>query len=48
VRRPNELENLPVRADPLGTTPSADGTNFAVASAGDQLAVCLFDPQGPR
>ena len=37
---------LPGRADPLGATPSADGTNFAVASAGDQVTLCLFDPNG--
>ncbi|MDR3655827.1 MAG: glycogen debranching protein GlgX [Mycobacterium sp.] len=37
---------LPGRADPLGATPSADGTNFAVASAGDEVTLCLFDPDG--
>ena len=33
-------------ADPLGATPSADGTKFAVASAGDKVALCLFNPDG--
>jgi len=37
---------LPGRAYPLGATPSADGTNFAVASAGDEVTLCLFDPDG--
>jgi isoamylase len=36
---------LPGRPDPLGT-PSADGTNFAVASAGDEVTLCLFDADG--
>jgi hypothetical protein len=39
---------LPGRADPLGATPSADGTNFAVASAGDQVTLCLFEPMASR
>jgi isoamylase len=37
---------LPGRADPLGATPSADGTNFAVASGGDEVTLCLFDADG--
>jgi len=37
---------LPGRADPLGATPSADGTNFAVASGGDEVILCLFDADG--
>ena len=37
---------LPGRAGPLGATPSADGTNFAVASAGEEVTLCLFDPDG--
>ena len=37
---------LPGRADPLGATPSADGTNFAVSSGGDEVTLCLFDPDG--
>ena len=37
---------LPGRADPLGATPTADGTNFAVSSGGDKVARCLFDADG--
>jgi isoamylase len=37
---------LPGRADPLGATPSADGTNFAVSSGGGQVTLCLFDADG--
>jgi isoamylase len=37
---------LPGRADPLGATPSADGTNFAVSSGGDEVTLCLFDADG--
>jgi len=37
---------LPGCADPLGATPSANGTNFAVASAGDEVTLCLFNPDG--
>jgi isoamylase len=37
---------LPGRAFPLGATPGPDGTNFAVASAGDGVLLCLFDAGG--
>jgi len=37
---------LPGTAFPLGATPSRDGTNFAVASAGDGVLLCLFDAAG--
>ena len=37
---------LPGCADPLGATPTADGTNFAVSSGGDKVARCLFDADG--
>jgi isoamylase len=37
---------LPGRTAPLGATPEADGTNFAVASAADGVLLCLFDPDG--
>ena len=37
---------LPGRADPLGATPNADGTNFAVSSGGDEVTLCLFDADG--
>jgi len=37
---------LPGCADPLGATPNADGTNFAVSSGGDEVTLCLFDPDG--
>jgi hypothetical protein len=34
------LKILPGRADALGATASADGTNFAVSSGGDEAALC--------
>jgi hypothetical protein len=34
------LKILPGRADPLGATASADGTNFAVSSGGDEVTLC--------
>src|ERR1700739_1624771 len=34
---------VPGRPDPLGATPDARGTNFAVASGGDEVTLCLFD-----
>jgi glycogen operon protein len=37
---------LPACADPLGATANADGTNFAVSSGGDEVTLCLFDPNG--
>jgi len=37
---------LPGRPDPLGATPDARGTNFAVASGGDEVTLCLFDADG--
>jgi glycogen operon protein len=37
---------LPGTAFPLGATPSSGGTNFAVASAGDGVLLCLFDAAG--
>jgi isoamylase len=37
---------LPGTAFPLGATPSSGGTNFAVASAGDGVVLCLFDTAG--
>ena len=37
---------LPGRANPLGATPTADGTNFAVSSGGDEVSLCLFDADG--
>ncbi|MGB9306495.1 MAG: hypothetical protein WCB92_23290 [Mycobacterium sp.] len=37
---------VPGQADPLGATPDARGTNFAVASGGDQVRLCLFDADG--
>src|SRR5271163_2469482 len=37
---------LPGCADPLGATPNADGTNFAVSSGGDEVTLCLFDADG--
>ncbi|OBJ44572.1 glycogen debranching protein GlgX [Mycobacterium colombiense] len=40
------LKILPGHADLLGATPSADGTNFAVSSRGDELTLCLFDADG--
>jgi isoamylase len=37
---------LPGTAFPLGATPGPGGTNFAVASAGDGVLLCLFDVAG--
>jgi glycogen operon protein len=37
---------LPGTEFPLGATPTAGGTNFAVASAADGVLLCLFDSQG--
>ncbi|OBI17359.1 glycogen debranching enzyme GlgX [Mycobacterium sp. E2327] len=37
---------VPGRPDALGATPDAGGTNFAVASGGDQVTLCLFDADG--
>ena len=37
---------LPGGADPPGATPTADGTNFAVSSGGDEVILCLFDADG--
>lgn len=37
---------VPGRADPLGATADATGTNFAVASGGDEARLCLFDADG--
>lgn len=37
---------VPGRPDPLGATPDARGTNFAVASGGDEVKLCLFDSEG--
>jgi hypothetical protein len=37
---------FPGRPDPLGATSDSDGTNFAVASGGDQVLLCLFDVDG--
>jgi isoamylase len=37
---------LPGCADLLGATPNAAGTNFAVSSGGDEVALCLFDAGG--
>ena len=37
---------LPGAEFPLGATPTAEGTNFAVASAADGVLLCLFDSQG--
>ena len=36
----------PGRPDPLGATPDPRGTNFAVASGGDEVTLCLFDTDG--
>ncbi|WP_077096807.1 glycogen debranching protein GlgX [Mycobacterium terramassiliense] len=36
-------EIVPGRPNPLGATPHAGGTNFAVASGGDAVTLCLFD-----
>ena len=37
---------VPGRPDPLGATPNVRGTNFAVASGGDEVRLCLFDADG--
>jgi glycogen operon protein len=37
---------LPGAEYPLGATSTAEGTNFAVASAADEVLLCLFDSQG--
>ncbi|OBI85484.1 glycogen debranching protein GlgX [Mycobacterium sp. 1245805.9] len=37
---------VPGRPDPLGATSDATGTNFAVASGGDEVTLCLFDADG--
>jgi isoamylase len=37
---------VPGRPDALGATPDARGTNFAVASGGDEVRLCLFDADG--
>ena len=37
---------VPGRPDRLGATPDERGTNFAVASGGDEVSLCLFDPDG--
>jgi len=37
---------LPGRANPLGATPNADGTNFAVSSGGNEVTLCMFDADG--
>jgi len=37
---------LPGTAFPLGATPGPDGTNFAVACAGDGVLLCLFNSAG--
>jgi pullulanase/glycogen debranching enzyme len=40
------LKILSGRDDPLGAIASADGTNFAVSSGGDEVTLCLFDADG--
>jgi hypothetical protein len=42
------LKILSGRDDPLGAIASADGTNFAVSSGGDEVTLCLFDADGSR
>jgi isoamylase len=37
---------VPGRPYPLGATPDPRGTNFAVASGGDEVTLCLFDTDG--
>ena len=37
---------VPGRPAPLGATPDPQGTNFAVASSGDEVTLCLFDTDG--
>ena len=36
---------VPGRPDQLGATPDTRGTNFAVASGGDEVRLCLFDAE---
>ena len=40
------LKIVPGRPDPLGATSDSGGTNFAVASGGDAVTLCLFDSGG--
>ena len=41
------LRALPGSQFPLGATPMADGTNFAVASGlAEAVTLCLFDESG--
>ena len=40
------LKIVPGRHDPLGATSELGGTNFAVASGGDAVTLCLFDSGG--
>ena len=37
---------LPGEMFPLGATPTEGGTNFALASRGDAVDLCLFDGEG--
>src|SRR5262245_7239962 len=37
---------IPGRSAPLGATPGAQGTNFAVSSNGDEVRLCLFGSDG--
>ena len=37
---------VPGRPDPLGATPDVVGTNFAVASGGHEVSLCLFEADG--
>ena len=37
---------IPGRPAPLGATPGAHGTNFAVSSNGDEVRLCLFSSDG--
>jgi glycogen operon protein len=43
---PDVPQVLPGAPYPLGATPGAAGTNFAVVSAGDAVLLCLFDAAG--
>ncbi len=40
------MKIVPGRPNPLGATPDPRGTNFAVASGGDEVTLCLFDADG--
>ena len=40
------LKVVPGQPNPLGATPDPRGTNFAVASGGDEVTLCLFDADG--